>query len=82
MFLIDDILALPVKGFMGIVKKIHGMVEQELYDETRVREKLMALQLRLELNEIREEEYRRIESELLSRLDDARRMKEEGDEDG
>lgn len=82
MLLIDDVLILPVKGLMGIVKKIHEMVEQELFDETRIREKLMALQLRFELDEISEEEYHRHEKELLNRLDTARRMKEGGNEDG
>ena len=82
MFLIDDVLILPVKGLLGIVKKIHEMVEQELSDETRIREKLMSLQLRFELEEISEEEYHRHEKELLNRLDAARRMKEGGNEDG
>ena len=82
MLLIDDVLILPVKGLMGIVKKIHEMVERELYDETRIREKLMSLQLRFELEEISEEEYHRHEKELLNRLDAARRMKEGGNEDG
>lgn len=72
MFLIDDLLTLPVKGFLGIFKKIHEMAEQELSDETYLREKLMALRLRFELDEISEEEYSQQERELLERLDAAR----------
>ena len=81
MFLIDDLLALPVKGFLGIFKKIHEMAEQELSDETYLLEKLMALRLRFELDEINEEEYNRQEKELLARLDAARGANEEEKEE-
>jgi len=69
MLLIDDLLLLPVKGFVGIFKKIHEMAEHELSDEGYIRERLMELQLRFELNEIGEEEYNQREKELLERLD-------------
>jgi hypothetical protein len=81
MFLIDDLLTLPVKGFLGIFKKIHEMAEQELSDETYLLEKLMALRLRFELDEINEEEYNRQEKELLARLDAARDANEEEKEE-
>ncbi|MBM4349708.1 MAG: gas vesicle protein GvpG [Deltaproteobacteria bacterium] len=76
MLLIDDLLMLPVKGFLGIFKKIHEMVEQELSDETYLLEKMMALRLRFELDEISEEEYSQQERELLARLDAARGVDE------
>jgi len=76
--LIDDLLLLPVKGFIGIFKKIHEMVEQELSDEDYIRERLMELQLRFELDEISEEEYTKQEKELMARLDAVRTAKEEG----
>jgi hypothetical protein len=81
MFLIDDLLTLPVKGFLGIFKKIHEMAEQELSDETYLLETLMALRLRFELDEINEEEYNRQEKELLARLDAARGANEEDEEE-
>lgn len=71
MLLIDDILMLPAKGLIGIFKKIHEMVEQELSDKTNIQKRLTELQLRLELGEISEEEYEREEKELLSQMDDA-----------
>ena len=77
MFLIDDLLLLPVKGFVGIFKKIHEMAERELSDEDYVRERLMELQLRFELDEISEEEYTRREKELMERLDAIKKAKEE-----
>jgi hypothetical protein len=78
MFLIDDLLLLPVKGFIGIFKKIHEMAEQELSSEDYIRERLMELQLRFELDEISEEEYTKQEKELIARLDAVRTAKEEG----
>lgn len=77
MLLIDDLLLLPVKGFVGIFKKIHEMAERELSDEGYIRERLMELQLRFELDEISEEEYTKQEKELLARLDAIRKAKEE-----
>ncbi|HCC69144.1 MAG TPA: gas vesicle protein GvpG, partial [Nitrospiraceae bacterium] len=41
MLLIDDLLSLPFRGFIGILKKIHEMAERELSDEDYIRERLM-----------------------------------------
>ena len=32
MFLIDDLLFLPIKGFLGIFEKIHDMAMEEFED--------------------------------------------------
>jgi len=77
MLLIDDILLLPVKGFFGILKKIHEMAEHELSDENYIRERIMELQLRFELDEISEEEYRLQEKELMQRLNESMKMGEQ-----
>ena len=77
MFLIDDLLLLPIKGFIGIFKEIHEMAEREVSDEGYIRERLMELQLRFELDEIGEEEYTRQEKELMARLEAIRKAKEE-----
>ena len=76
-FLIDDLLLLPVKGFVGIFKKIHEMAERELSDEDYIRERLMELQLKYELDELSEEKYTKQEKELMERLDAIRKAKEE-----
>jgi hypothetical protein len=76
--LIDDLLLLPIKGFIGIFKKIHEMAVQELSDEDYIRERLMELQLKYELDELSEEEYTKQEKELMERLDAIRKAKEEG----
>ena len=74
MLLVDDLLTLPFKGFVGIFKKIHEIVERELSDADLIRERLMELQLRFELDEISEEEYERREKEFLERLDVIQRL--------
>lgn len=76
MFLIDDILLSPLKGVIWIGEKLNEIVEKEVSDEGRIKEKLMELQLDFELDQINEEEYNRQEKELLSRLDAIRKAKE------
>jgi hypothetical protein len=77
MLLIDDILLLPFKGFWGVFKKIQEMAERELSDEGYIRERLMELQMRFELDEISEEEYNRQEKELMQRLNESMKLNEE-----
>lgn len=68
MFIIDDILFAPLNGLHFVVKKIHEVVEQELNDETVIKQQLLELQMRLELEEISEEDYAEQEAEIFSRL--------------
>lgn len=77
MFILDDILLAPVKGIIWLGKTIGDVVEKELYDEQRIKERLMELQLRLETDDISEREYEKQEADLLSRLDTIRKAKEE-----
>ena len=75
MFLIDTILLAPVNGVIWIGKKLNEVVENELYDEGRIKEKLMELQVRYEMDEVSEEEYKKQEKELLERLDSIKKAK-------
>lgn len=68
MFLIDDILLAPVSGFKFILNQIQKIADQELNDDTVIKEQLLELQMRLELEEISEEEYAEREAELFARL--------------
>jgi len=77
MFLIDDILLAPLKGVIWIGEKLNEIAEKEFSDEGRIKEKLMELQLKFEMDEISEEEYNRQEKELLERLNAIRKAKEE-----
>jgi len=77
MFLIDDIFLAPLKGVVWLGKKINDVIEKEISDEGRIKEKLMELQMQFELDEINDEEYKKQEEELLARLDAIRKAKEE-----
>ncbi len=81
MFLIDDILLAPLNGLIWLSKKIDEITEKEFSDEGLIKEKLMELQMRFELDKISEKEYNKQESELLARLDAIRKAKEEGAQD-
>ncbi len=75
MFLIDDILLSPLKGIVWIAEKLNDLVQKEFTDEDKIKEKLMALQLQFELDEISEEEYNQQEKELLMWLDKIQKQK-------
>ena len=68
MFLIDDLLLAPVNGFKFILGQIQKMADQELNDDTLIKEQLLELQMRLELEEISDEEFAEREAELFARL--------------
>jgi hypothetical protein len=68
MFFIDDILLAPVNGFKFIMRQIQEIANRELNDDTLIKEQLLELQMRLELEEISEEDYAAREAELFARL--------------
>lgn len=76
MFLIDDILLAPLKGVLWLGKRINDIVEGEMSDEEFIKERLMELRLKFELDELSEEEYNRQERELMARLDAIRGERE------
>ena len=75
MFILDDILMAPLKGILFLGKKINEVIEKETSDEGSIKERLMALQLKFEMDEIDEEEYDRREEELLNLLENIRTEK-------
>jgi hypothetical protein len=91
MFLIDDILLLPITGpiagFEWIMRQIQTMANEELLNDQPWKERLIELQMRLELGEIGEEEYTAEEAQVFRALREIRARKEElarqarGDED-
>jgi hypothetical protein len=76
MFLIDDLLLAPFKGVIFIAEKINEVIEKETSDEGAIKERLMALQLKFEMDEINEEEYDEREDELLKLLENIREEKQ------
>ena len=74
MFLIDDLLFLPIKGFFGIFEKIHDMAMEEFEDTPeKLQRELLDLQMRFEMEEISEEEHKKKEDETLARLEALRK---------
>ena len=67
----------PVKGVHWLAKKVTEAAEGELLDEDRVRGELLELQMRLEMDEITEEEYERQERRLMGQLNAIREAKAE-----
>lgn len=69
MLIVDRMLLGGIKFVLG---KVAAAVDAELNDDSRLREELLAAQMRLELGEITEEELARLEAELLPRLREIR----------
>ena len=81
MLLLDDILLFPLKapvsGFRWIMKQIQTMADEELLNDQPWKERLIELQMMLEVGEIGEEEYGREEAQVFAALRDIRARKEE-----
>ncbi len=79
MGMILDLLTLPVtgpiNGTIWIAEKLLEQAENEMYDEGKVRAKLMELETLLDLGDISEETYMAAEDELLQRLREIRAFK-------
>ncbi|MFE9647597.1 gas vesicle protein GvpG [Streptomyces sp. NPDC006365] len=72
MGLIGEVLLLPlapVRGSAWVVRQVLNEAERIYYDPATVRRELAQLEERLESGEIDEEEFDRLEDELLDRLE-------------
>jgi hypothetical protein len=94
-FLLDDILLLPftgpISGFQWVMRTIQKMADEELMNDQPWKERLIELQMMLEVGEIAEEDYVREEAIVFQALRDIRARREEiarqyaaerGEEDG
>jgi hypothetical protein len=71
MFIIDDLAKSPFSGFMFIVREVANAAQQELAQQrVDVMSELTSLHLRLENDEISEEDFDALEQELLERLEE------------
>ena len=81
MFLLDDLLMLPLKlpvsGFNWIMRQIQTMANEELLNDQPWKERLIELQMRLELGEVSEEQYAEEEAIIFRRLREIRQAREE-----
>ncbi len=65
MLIVDSLL---ISGIKFVLTRLAEAVEAEMYDETHLREELLAAQMKLELGEIDEEEFGQIEAGVLAGL--------------
>ncbi len=73
---LDDIVLGPCKLVYWVGKKLYEHAEAEVTDESVVRQRLLELQMRFELDDISEDEYQKQENILMRRLDAIREYKE------
>jgi hypothetical protein len=80
MGLLSNILFFPVTGPVAGIRwalgKVQAVVEEELTDDTSVKQELMELQLQLELGDIDDAEFVRREAALMQRLREVREWRE------
>jgi Gas vesicle protein G len=81
MFLLDDILLLPLRipvaGFNWVMRQIQTMANEELLNDQPWKERLIELQMMLELGEISEPDYAQEEAKVFAALRDIRARREE-----
>lgn len=81
MGILKHLLFWPITGpkflFDFSMDKVHGVVRDELTDDTSVKAELMELQLLLEMGDIDDDEYIRREQLLMQRLREIREWREE-----
>lgn len=68
MFLIDDLLSLPVLGIKFVLNTLQQVSEEQYTDTAPGKRRLLELQLALESGEISEQEYVRQEAEIFLEL--------------
>ena len=66
----------PEAGIRWTLGQVQKVAEQELTDDTKIKNDLMELQLRLELGEIDEAEYAKAEGVLMQQLREVREWRE------
>lgn len=75
MFLIDDLLMLPIDGMKFVFRMLARAAEEQWTDDAPLKEELMELQLKLENEEITEGEHVKVEAAILEELREVGRRK-------
>ena len=65
MFILDSLL---IGGLRFVLDKVAAAAESELNDDSSLREQLLEAQMRLELGEISEKQFSRLERDILARI--------------
>jgi hypothetical protein len=78
--LISNLLFFPITGPVAGIKwslnKVAQVVDEELTDDSHIKNELMQLQMQLELGDIDDDEYVRREADLMVRLREVRAWRE------
>lgn len=74
MLILDSLL---IGGIRFVLDKVASAVDQEMNDEGRLREELLAAQMRYELGEMSEEDFVGFEEDILLRLREIRERERE-----
>jgi len=69
MLIIDTLL---IGGLRFVLDKIATAVDTEMNDDSALREQLLAAQMRVELGEMSQDEFNRLEADILARLREIR----------
>jgi hypothetical protein len=77
MFLLDDLLSLPLSGLKFVFRTLRQGAEEQYTDAGPIKERLLELQLQLESDEITEAEYVQREAEILRELREIENRKRE-----
>lgn len=81
MFLLDDLLMLPLKlpvaGFNWVMRQIQTMADEEMLNDQPWKERLIELQMMLEVGDITEEEYAVQEAQVFQMMREIRARREE-----
>ena len=77
MFLLDDLLSLPLSGLKFVFRTLRQVAEEQYTDTGPIKERLLELQLQLESDEITEAEHVQREAEILRELREIENRKRE-----
>ncbi len=69
MLIVDSLI---ISGVKFVLTRLAEAVEAEMYDESALREELLAAQMKLELGEITEEDFARVEEQVLAGMREVR----------
>jgi hypothetical protein len=73
MFILDSLL---IGGLRFVLDKVAAAADQELNDDTALREQLLAAQMRVELGEMSQKDFAALEADILARLREIRERRE------
>jgi hypothetical protein len=69
MLIVDSLI---ISGVKFVLTRLAEAVETEMYDESSLREELLAAQMKLELGEIDDDEFAQIEEQVLAGMREVR----------